>query len=338
MSVIEKVPTTVAPERRGLMGSAYDLSGATTANEARSLADLDWEAVHRPLYVDIPPKGDETVGDLTLVTKERAVVRTDTGEMFGVVGKEHKILSNRDLFDFADTLLDQADLTWANANPFGGARSNGAAPFLAFQLGEGIQVAGVDAVDVAILLNNGHVGNTAFTLTVTPIRLKCSNVVRAAITSGRKGHALYHQSIQHSGDLDTKVGAARAALELTTVYMREFADLANRMAETEFGISEFDDFITSLVPISEDAGARAKATAEERRSSFRRNWKDTLTLDLDLRNTAWGALNVVTEVIDHGSLDVRKSSAPVSERRLNSVHFGSGARLRDRAFHLLAGV
>ena len=54
MSVIEAVTPVVAPERRRLMGSAYDLSGATSAAEARVLAGLEWDAIHRPLYVDLP--------------------------------------------------------------------------------------------------------------------------------------------------------------------------------------------------------------------------------------------------------------------------------------------
>lgn len=332
MSILEAVPAPVsAPEKRALMGSAYDLSGATDATSARMLAGLDWEAVHRPIYVDLPDDAG-----MAHVDKERAVVRSDNHAMFGVVGREHKILTNAEMFDFADTLLSEADTSWAESQPFGGSLADGKQPFLAFQLGEGVEVAGKDAVGCAVLLSNGHVGNTAFTVTVTPLRTRCSNVVRAAIR-GKKG-ALFSYTIQHSGDLASKVREAQAALSITSIYMREFENLANRMANVDFGLDEFNDFLVELIPVSDEAGDRAKATAEDRRAAFRRNWKDTVTLDADLRNTAWGALNVVTEVIDHGNLDVRRSRIPAAERRMQSVHFGAGARLRDRAFHLLAGV
>lgn len=336
MSVIDQVPTTTAPEHRRLMGSAYDLSGATSASEARRLAGLEWEAIHRPLLVDLGDIIDDD--DPVAVERERAVVRDDTGQMFGVVGREHKILTNAEFFDLADTLLAEAGTTWAEAQPFGGARGEGKAPFLAFQLGEGIQVAGKDAVNCGMLLNNGHVGNTAATFNVLPIRNRCSNIVTAALRGGRKGQNLFSHTIQHSGDLAQKVAEARAALNMTTAYMREFGDLADRMAAIDFDLASFDDLLTELVPIAEGAGDRAKATAEAQRATFRRNWRDTLTLDPDLRNTAWGALNVITEVIDHGNLDVRQSKVPAAERRLQSVHFGTGARLRDRAYNLLAGV
>lgn len=333
MTVIEEVPTTTPVEQRRLMGSAYDLSGALSAEEARALAGLNWEPVHRPLFIQ-----NDDDDEYVAVDKERAVVRSDTGEMFGVVGREHKLLSNAEFFDFADTLLSEADLTWATSSPFGGARGGGRAPFLAFQLDEGIEVAGKDAVNCGILLNNGHVGNTALTLNVTPIRNRCSNVVTPTIHAGRKGQNLFSYTIQHSGDLGEKVTQAREALSLTTVAMREMASLADRMAAIDFGMAEFDDFLTTLVPIADEAGDRAKATAENTRAAFRRNWRDTLTLDADLKSTAWGALNVITEVIDHGNLDVRKSKVPAQERRVNSVHFGAGARLRDRAYNILAGV
>lgn len=335
MTILETAPVTSAPAARRLMGSAYALDGVTNADEARIAAGLDWEPIHRPLYVDLP----DGVGDggLALVEKERAVVRGDNGTMFGVVGREHKLLTNAEMFDFADTLLGEADVSWANAEPVAGALGDGKQPFLALQLGDGIQVAGVDAVDCAVLLSNGHVGNTAFTITVTPLRVACSNVVRAAIKAGKRG-ALFSHTIQHSGDLAAKVREAQAALAITSAYMREFKSLADRMVAIDLDSSAFDDFLAELVPLSDDAGERARKTVTDTRAAFRRNWRETQTLTEELRATAWGALNVVTEVLDHGNLDVRRSKVPAAERRVRSVHFGAGARMRDRAYDLLAGV
>jgi phage/plasmid-like protein (TIGR03299 family) len=336
MSVLEAVPTTTAPERRRLMGSAYDLSGAKTADEARVLAGLEWEAIHRPLYVDLPDTVAE--GGIVPIEKERGVIRDDSGAFFGVVGAEHKILSNADFFDFADTLLSEADTDWASSEPFGGALADGKAPFLAFQLGEGIQVAGQDAVNCAVLLSNGHVGNTAFTVTVTPIRMKCSNVVRATIRAGRKGQNLACYTVQHSGDLSEKMRQVHEALAVRSAYMLEFEAMANRLADVDFGLSDFDDLLADLIPLADDAGDRARKTVSETRGKFRLNWLNTTTIDAGLKPTAWGALNVITEVIDHGNLDVRKSQIPAAERRMNSVHFGAGARLRDRAYSLLGAA
>jgi phage/plasmid-like protein (TIGR03299 family) len=335
MTAIDTAAPAVTPaDRRRLMGSAYDLSGATSADEARVLAGLDWEPMHRPLFVDLPAADGTDVGDLALVEKERAVVRSDNGEMFGVVGREHKLLTNADFFDFADVLLGQADTTWADSRPFGGSLGGGKQPFLAFRLGEGVQVAGIDAVDTHVLLSNGHVGNTAFVITVLPIRMKCSNVVTAALRAGRKGQNLFTYSVQHSGDLTSKIAEAQAALNMTSEYMREFAAIADRLVDIDFSVSDFGDFVAELIPVADDAGDRARKTAEERRAAFRLNW-NTPTLTDDLRATAWGALNIVTEVVDHGSLDVRKSKVPAAERRLQSVHFGTGAALRNRAYSLL---
>lgn len=333
MTIIETPVPTTAPERRRLMGSAYDLSGATNLAEARHLAGLEWDAEHRPLYVDLP--NDD---GLALVEKERAVVRSDNNHMFGVVGREHKLLTNAEFFDFADVLLKQADTTWAEASPFGGSLGNGKQPFLAFKLGKGVQVAGVDAVDNHVLLSNGHVGNTALTATVTPLRYNCCNVVRAAIREGKKGKSLFSYSIQHSGDLAGKVNEAIAALDMSAAYMREFEAIANRMADIDFTFGDFKGFVEELIPVSPTAGDRAKATADTQRSAFRQNWIGTETVSDDLKSTLWGALNVVTEVIDHGNLDIRKSKIAPAERRMRSVHFGAGANMRDRAFRLLAGV
>lgn len=336
MSVLESVPTTTPVEQRRLMGKAFDLSGATDSTSARALAGLDWEPVHRPLYVDLPDDIGE--GGLVPVEKERAVVRNDTGEIFGVVGREHQLFTNADMFEFADVLLGEADTTWAASEPFGGALGNGKAPFLVFQLGEGVKVAGQDAVNSALMLANGHVGNTKITMNVITARCKCSNIVTASLRAGKAGQNLFSLGIQHSGDLASKVQDAKEALALQSAYMVEFAAMADRLAAVEFDQSMFNDLLTELVPLSPDAGDRAKKTVEDTRAAFRTNWRDTLTLDNDLKSTAWGALNVIAEVIDHGNLDVRKSKVPAAERRVRSVHFGSGAALRNRAYSLLGGL
>lgn len=321
--------TATRPLGRRLMGGAYDLSGVTNAAEARTAAGLDWEAVHAPLYVAVPSEPLPV-----LVEKERAVIRDDTEEMFGVVGREHKLLSNADFFDFADVLLAEADTTWVEADPVGGALGKGKQPFLCLQLGDTVSIAGQDPVATSILLSDGKVGNSAFVGAVNPLRLACGNQVRA----GLKRLGLGSFSIQHSGDLAAKVAEARKGLAITSAYMQEFAAMADRMAAVDLGLSEFDDFLAELLPIADDAGDRAKKTNAEQRGTFRLNWLNTTTLTDDLKPTAWGALNVVTEVLDHGALDVRKSKIPAAERRMQTVQFGTGARIRDRAYSLLAGV
>lgn len=331
MTITETASATTPVERRRLMGQAFDLSGATDVASARHLAGLDWDVEHRPLYVDPP----DNLGGLAKVEKERAVVRTDQGKMLGVVGREHKILTNAEMFDFAETLLEAAGTTWADSQPFGGSLNGGRRAFLAFQLGEGVTVAGQDAVSNNLLLVNGHAGNSSFQGVVTPLRDRCSNIVTASLKLGKK--ALGHFTIQHSGDLDQKVRQAHAMLNVQTAYTREFAALANRMADVSMGIAEFDDFLAELVPVTDTMGGRAKATAAAQRGLFRQNW-NTPTLTDDLRLTAWGAINIVTEVLDHGQTDVRRSRTGADERRLNSVHFGTGARTRDRAYRILAGV
>jgi phage/plasmid-like protein (TIGR03299 family) len=324
--------TLTRPLGRRLMGGAYDLAGATSAHEAQVAAGLDWEPQHRALYVDMPAPEGEDVGDMVLVEKERGVIRSDNGEFFGVVGREHKLVSNAEFFDFADTLLAEADITWAEADPVGGALGGGKQPFLCLQLGDTVSIAGNDPVATSILLANGHVGNSAFLGIVSPLRLECGNQVRAALR--RLGLAQF--SVQHSGDIAEKVKEARKGLAITSAYMREFADMANALADIDMGLSEFDDFLAELLPIADDAGDRAKKTNAAQRGTFRLNWQNTSTLTDDLKATRWGALNVITEVLDHGDLGVRKSKVAPAERRMQSVQFGTGARLRDRAYGLLA--
>ena len=242
------------------------------------------------------------------------------------------LADDADFFDFADVLLGEADTSWIEADPVGGSLGKGRQTFLCLQLGEGVQVAGEDAVNCAVLLSDGKVGNSSIRGIVNPLRVECGNVVRASLR--KLGLAQF--TIQHSGDLASKMAAARQGLAITSKYMREFEAMANRLADVDFSLTDFDGFLSELLPLDPDAGDKAKRTVADQRGAFRLNWLNTSTLSDDLKRTAWGALNVVTETLDHEDTAVRKSKVPAAERRMNSIHFGTGAALRDRAYSLLA--
>jgi phage/plasmid-like protein (TIGR03299 family) len=318
-TVTEAAPvTTPVAQRTHLMGGAYDLSSAKSVDEALKLAGLDWEPTLVPVTAEF--KGTK------IDTGHHAVLNDKTGKSLGVVGKRFVPVGNRELAEFGQAVVDEADVDWA----VGGSIEGGSLPFLQFKLPHQILVGGVDPVDTWFLATNGHGGNAAMTATITPSRLSCGNQVR----SSRLKHANYR--IRHSGNIDDKIVEAREVLGLSFRYMVEFEEIANQLADIDVDVTFFEDFVAELLPIDPDAGVRGTNSVNRQRATLRQNWKATETLDPDLKATGWGALNVVTEVIDHGNLAVRKSaSQSAGERRFKEVHFGSGAKLRDRAFDLL---
>lgn len=317
-TVVDEVAvTTPRAQRNNLMGGANDLSSAKNLDEALVLAGLDWEPTLRPLSTEWNGK--------PLPTGHNAVQRDDNGVVLGVVGEKWQPVGNRELGEFGQALVDEADIPWE----VGGELGDGKMTFLQFKLPHTVTVAGMDPVDTWVMASNGHGGNAALTATLMPKRLFCGNQVQ----SGRLQGA--HYRIRHSGNIASKLEDARAVLGLSVGYMNEFEVIANRLAEIDVDTAFFEDFIDELLPIDAGAGVRSAASTTRQRGQFRQNWVATETLDPELKLTGWGALNVVTEVIDHGTIAVRKSSLGADERRFRSVMSGAGAKLRERAFDLL---
>jgi phage/plasmid-like protein (TIGR03299 family) len=323
-AVLEAVPvTTPAAERREswhLMGGAYDLSGCQSVDDVLKRADLDWEVGLHPIHTYFQ-------GEQVPVPGRHAAIREDKGIILGDVGKSFVPVQNRDLAEFGKALRNEADVDW----DAGGHFKNSQRSFLSFKVPAGIMVAGQDEVESWVMVTNGHDGGAALRAQVIANRVSCTNQVNSLIRGAKMSYA-----IRHVGNVDDKVAEARKALGMVDQYMVEFEAIANRLADIDIDVSFFEDFVEELIPVDVEAGVRSVASRQRQRELLRRNWEATTTLDPDLKATGWGALNLVTEVVDHGNLDVRKSKQDKAERRFLSSLEGPGAALRHRAFDLLS--
>jgi phage/plasmid-like protein (TIGR03299 family) len=326
-AVIESTPVTTPIASRkprvALMGGAFDLSSCSTVDDVLHAADLDWGVEKHPVLADVN-------GKHLIVPDRFATVRTSpngTDLALGVVGKAFTPFQNRGLVEFGDALRGEADTEWE----IGGHLRGGRVPFLQFKVPAGVLIAGQDAVDSYVLLRNGHDGSAALSGCVVASRLACGNQVHGSFAG-----ASFKFSIRHVGILEHKVEDARHALGLVSDYMAEFEAIANSLADIDVDLSFYEDFVAELVPSVEGAGIRTNAARDRQRVSLRRNWDETETLDDDLKATGWGVLNLVTEVIDHGSLGIRKSKkGDAHEKAFLSSMEGAGASLRQRAYDML---
>ncbi len=317
MTVVEAPAVAPVAGRKYLMGGAYDISAATNVDEALRLSGLDWEPILSPVYAELDGE--------RIPTTHHAVIRSDSKRALGVVGNKFVPAGNRELAEFGKALVDEVNIPWGA----GGDLKGGEMVFLDFALPEGITIAGSDIVTPHIMLTNGHTGNAALRATIRTHRLACGNEVR----TGRLQGANF--AIRHSGNIEAKIVEARNVLGITTRYMNEFEAIANSLADIDVDLAFFEDFVDELLPINPEAGVRASTAIARQRGAMRLNFNNTETLDPDLKATGWGALNVVTEVIDHGDLAIRKSSQDKEERKFISSLTGSGSKIRERAFDLL---
>ena len=221
-----------------------------------------------------------------------AVTRTNPfdgeADVLGVVGERYKVLQNEDLFSFADNMLDGG--RWETA----GSIKNGTVVFGSLALDREIVLdpnGATDKVNTYLLVHTSHDGSLAVQASVTPVRVVCQNTLNYALSGVKQSY-----KIRHTSTVTGKVQAAREALGLANAYLDEFDKQAQELIQKEISDKQFFDIITTVYPKPEK-DAKGSMTKWE-------NKIDTLNdiyfgeTCVNIKDTAWGAYNALTERLD----------------------------------------
>jgi len=263
------------------LGTVFD--NEVNTQEMLSLAHLDnWNV--RLSDIDLPARSHKSWF---------AVTRTNPfdggSDVLGVVGSRYKVLQNEELFQFGDALLDGG--RWETA----GSIKNGTVVFgsLALDRETVLDPSGVaDKVDNYLLLHTSHDGSVAVQASVTPVRVVCQNTLNIALHNVKQSY-----KIRHTETIGGRVQAARDALGLAKTYLDEFDVMAQELIQTTINDQQFFDLITAIYPKpDQDASKGAKTKWENKVDTI--NSIYTGPTNYMIANTAWGALNALTERLD----------------------------------------
>ena len=225
-----------------------------------------------------------------------ATVRTNPfdgeDDVLGIVGERYHPLQNEDLFTFGDNLLDGGQ--WETA----GSIKNGTVVFgsLALDRQTSLDPNGRgDKVNNYLLVHTSHDGSLAIQASVTPVRVVCQNTLNVAI--GYKGRGVKQSfRIRHTQTLQGKIAAAREALGLTHQYLDEFDKVANEMIQQEINDQQFFDIVGAVYPMP-DEDAKGAMTRWTNKIDVLNDIYYGPTCE-NIKGTAWGAYNALTERLD----------------------------------------
>jgi phage/plasmid-like protein (TIGR03299 family) len=241
-------------------------------------------------------------------------VRTDTGEVLGIVGDSYEPIQNRDAFAFFDNLVGSDEAIYETAGTIG----RGERVWILAKLPGYIIVHRKDIVGKYILLSNSHDGSSPVQAKLTPIRAVCNNTLTAALQGA--GEVLISHTSHASEDLEQ----ALSLLGVAKSMYKQLDTVFNRMALTKITDAQLLDYVTALVP-DEKEGDDFKKN-QEIRDAFLKLHESGQGANLS-RGTLWGAFNCVTEYTDY---QMEGNSAA----RLESIWFGRGEQLKLKAFQL----
>ncbi|QDV33732.1 DUF932 domain-containing protein [Tautonia plasticadhaerens] len=296
-------------------GLGSRLDAPATASEAIAAAGLDYDValVEPATETGIP------------IPNKRAVVRTDTDDVLGVVGTSYVPVQNRQAFAFLDAIAAESGIRYHTA----GALRRGERIWLLGKLPGSIRVKGShDTTEKYLLLSNSHDGSSALRVFFTPIRVVCSNTLDMADRGGR-GEGI---AIRHSGNLAAKVRQAQEVLGLARRYYDDLEVRIDALAGHHPTAAQLARYFEALYPDPEQgSNARARNARDALYNLFERGKGQDIP---QVRHTAWAAYNAVTEFVDHHRSTRGRSEHERGANRLESAWFGSGNRLKERAFRL----
>lgn len=286
-----------------------EVEKALTSAEAIEAAGLNWEVKKTPVYFQHGRKYQRVNG-------RYVTVRQDNQVPLGSVGQVYQVLQNREAFSFFDAVVGVKEAMYHTA----GALGAGERVWLLAKLPGYIKTKGDDVTEKFLLLANAHDGSGAVQVMFTPIRVVCQNTLNMAIES-----ASNRVAIRHTTGMTTKMESVQEDLGIINNKFALLETISQQMAKRYFKKADLESYIkkSGLIPNKEENTPRANNIMEEVSRLFETGKGANLP---SAKGTMWGAFNAVVEYVDH----VRNKD---SGERAESLLFGSGAQIKQRAFN-----
>lgn len=283
---------------------------APTTEDAVRLACLNW-LVEERLIAHFTPE---------LVAKEitthKAIVRATDNRCLGVVGKDYRPLQNERAFRFFDPILAEGH---AQLEAAGSLRNGQRVWVLAKLRNASADVVPGDRVDGYLLLSNSHDGSQAVRVQFTAIRVVCMNTLSAA---HRRGDEALEQClrIRHTQGLEASLDAVGRLLDFTGRTFAVSVEAYQALARKRLPVDGLREYVREVfrIPGEELPGSRIL-------KGIQRSYDLGKGAQLPgVHGTYWGAYNSVTEWVGY-------ARGRDEDRRLDSLWFGEGRNIRDRA-------
>jgi len=299
-------------------GHGTVVSGTPDAETAYHASGINWQVLKRPAECG----GLEVPG--FFVTFRDDLPETEAARFLGVVQSRYHIIQNREVLDIADGLIGEGGAKFETLGSLWGGKRCYATIVL-----PGILKVKDDDVAKYLVIRWSHDGTTSIEGGITPVRVVCWNTLRAAFKAARDTVC-----IKHSANAYDKIEEARRILKLTDTYYNRVGEVFNRMADVTVNDRFVDAYLKAIIPGPESGNdKRAAGIRDNIRGLFNGGQRGG---DMDaVKGTAWGLFNATTEYVDHARGTKAQNGRGATEARMDSILWGSGAKLRQDSFDVL---
>jgi phage/plasmid-like protein (TIGR03299 family) len=204
--------------------------------------------------------------------------------ILGEVGKRYNVLSNEELFDFGDTLLDSGE--WAAA----GAFAHDTKIFGSLRLNRTTSI-GDEEAEHYLMVATSHDGTLSVSASITPIIPSCENTLNFAIRTAKQSY-----KFRHTATMAGRIMAAREALGLADTYITEWDKAMHELISQEVTNFQFEEMIDAAFKPNDTKAGMTRF--DKTKDAIWDNWVE---LPDATRGTKYGAVNALNEFHMWGS-------------------------------------
>jgi phage/plasmid-like protein (TIGR03299 family) len=330
-------------------------SGSVPVEELLNIAGLNWKVQRRAIAMRPGDYVKGTSDPLAMLTSQldayRAIVRSDTNEVFQVASNRYQPVQNADIVEFFREYCEAGHATIETL----GSLKGGAVVWCLARLNGGSTsvIGGSDELRGYILLATSHDGSVTTTGKPTQIRAVCWNTLSQSL--GYKFHGRTNREektfrMRHSRKFDQSAkNEAREVMGMAIEQISTMNDIAEKLSTVKVDAAGRLQFLDTLLGnggdvlsaiVDESSAASTSLDAivdrmdsgnpEEKLSRVGKAILDAIidspgsTMD-SANGTAWGLVNGVTWFADH----VSKTRS--ADNRLYSSWFGPNEALKAKA-------
>ena len=303
-------------------------TGNETFDQWRVAAGFGWEALTKALSYKAEHAAGHEVD--VLLKSHKALVRSDTETVLGVVGKDYKVVQPKQVLEFFRDIVFASDSRYTMETA--GCLFDGRRVWALARTKSEIRIGKNDIIKPFILLGTSFDGTTSTFASYTSVRVVCHNTLSMAVGTAATNADI---RITHAQDFDeTAVKSALGLIEGAEASTVEaFAETADALSQRPVTDHEMFTYFAELYgPKREEGQTVEDLKVGDFTKNQKRNIDQLITLfkngpgaKLDSADgTAWGLVNAVTRFEDH-------ANGANATRRLQSSAFGAGKRRKTQA-------
>lgn len=284
---------------------------ATDTQEQKiAKSGMAWSANRSRVRYGVGP-AQRTIND------KHVLFRSDTKEPLGIVSDKYQVVQPREAIEFFEDLSGAGGFELKTAGTLYGGKKFWATA----SIGEAATIIGEDKIEGFLLFTSSFEGG-ATVVTDSTICVVCDNTLRMALDEKNRVEVrINHRSVFDAAAVKAQLGIATGAF---AAQLKAARALAKTSMTEEAAANFFAKLLVDVMKMSQNRIDEGKSVGFNKVMGLFNGEGLGATLP-GRAGTAWGAVNAVTEYVDH------HAAAASAENRMENAWWGDGAALKAAA-------